>query len=190
MVFPIVSTPIRKNDKSTKSARANIPTRPTSFLSAAFFGLICLSACSTQEDASAQLNRKTGFESNNQSNNQPNNQSNESLKNEGGSASAGQAIFERANCAMCHPGGNNTMAPGHPVKGPEFARKYAEDSLLESIIRKGFPEVGMPAFSKEQIDDKEMKELIAYVRTLTAPIKLPHQTSPRTTNSPAVKSTK
>ena len=176
MVFPIVSTHIRKSDKSTKSVRQNSSTHSACFLSTAVFSLICSSACGAQEDASAQLNPKSDT------------QSNKKLKVEGGSPNAGREIFERSNCAMCHPGGNNTMAPTHPIKGPDFAHKYAEDAVLESTIRKGFPDVGMPSFNKKQIDDREMKDLIAYVRSLNAPLKVSPQTSPRTTKSHAVKS--
>jgi mono/diheme cytochrome c family protein len=166
MVFPIVSTHIRKNDKLTKSGW---------LLSTALVALSCLSACGTQDDVSAPLNPAAANESA---------ENKKNVKVENGSANAGREIFERSNCAMCHPGGNNTMDPGHPIKGPDFARKYAEDAVLESTIRKGFPDVGMPSYSKKQIDEQEMKNLIAYVRSLTAPSKL----SPQTTKSHAVKS--
>jgi mono/diheme cytochrome c family protein len=168
MVFPIVSTHIRKNDKLTKSA---------CLISTALFALSCLSACSTQDDGSAQLNSASAHESA---------ENNKNVKVQNVSVNAGREIFERSNCAMCHPGGNNTMDPGHPIKGPDFAHKYADDALLEATIRKGFPDVGMPTFSKKQIDEQEMKNLIAYVRGLTAPSKV----TPQTTKSPAGKSTK
>jgi mono/diheme cytochrome c family protein len=165
MVFPIVSTHTRKKDKC--------------LLSTALFALICLSACGTQEDASAQLNSASANES-------TKNEKNKKVEN--GSVNAGREIFERFNCAMCHPAGNNTMDPGHPIKGPDFARKYADDAVLESTIRKGFPDVGMPSFSKKQIDEQEMKNLIAYVRTLTASQQVSPQKSPQTIKNHAVKS--
>ena len=118
-----------------------------------------LNACGAQDDASAQNPKNSAA------------QAPVGAKKEAGTASAGQIVFERANCAMCHPGGNNTMDPSHPIKGLEFAKKFSDDSILETTIRKGFPNVGMPSFSKKMIDDHEMRDLIAYVRTLTPAVK-------------------
>ncbi len=60
------------------------------------------------------------------------------------------------------------MDPSHPIKGAAFAAKYNRDELLEMTIRKGFPEIGMPGFNRASINDAQMKDLIAYVRSLTA----------------------
>jgi mono/diheme cytochrome c family protein len=90
-----------------------------------------------------------------------------------GDASKGSVVFVKNNCSVCHPGGENTMEPGHPIKGKAFSQKYQDDLILENTIRKGFPEYGMPKFSKAQISDLEMKNLIAYVRSLSAVSKNP-----------------
>ena len=174
MVFPIVSAHIRKNNKSTKYRRPHIAAPSACNLSTALFSLLCLCACSAQEGASAQSNQTSAS---------PSKKNLKILKDASSSLDAGREIFERANCAMCHPGGNNTMAPKHPIKGPNFVHKYSEDALLESTIRKGFPDMGMPSFSKKQIDDREMKDLIAYVRSLNAPLNL----SPHVPKSSALK---
>jgi mono/diheme cytochrome c family protein len=81
----------------------------------------------------------------------------------------GKRIFERANCVACHAGGGNMMDPGHPIKGSAFAAKYNKDEVLEMTIRKGFPEFGMPSVGSSQVNALEMKDLIAYVRSLDAP---------------------
>jgi cytochrome c6 len=81
----------------------------------------------------------------------------------------GKRIFERASCIVCHAGGGNMMDPGHPIKGAAFAAKYSHDQVLEATIRKGFPEAGMPSQGLSQISAVDMKDLIAYVRSFTAP---------------------
>ena len=84
-----------------------------------------------------------------------------------GDAVKGQAVFTKNSCVMCHPGGENTMEPDHPIKGMAFLAKYKDDAVLESTIRRGFARDGMPSFSKTAINDPDMKDLIAYVRSLS-----------------------
>ncbi|HEY9717941.1 MAG TPA: cytochrome c [Trichormus sp.] len=79
----------------------------------------------------------------------------------------GHKVFQRETCEGCHPGGDNTLDPGHPIKGDKFQAKYKDDALLDQVIRHGFPDSGMPQFSKTEINEKEMKQLIAYIRSLT-----------------------
>lgn len=79
----------------------------------------------------------------------------------------GEKVFKKAYCAGCHAGGNNAMMPDKPIKGKAFTEKYKDDAILEQIIRKGFPEEGMPAFGKDQIPESQMKDLILYIRSLT-----------------------
>lgn len=86
-----------------------------------------------------------------------------------GDAAKGQVLFTKNSCVTCHAGGANTMDPDHPIKGAAFQQKYKDDQVLESTIRKGFPQYGMPSFTKTMINDHDMKDLIAYVRTLSAP---------------------
>jgi len=79
----------------------------------------------------------------------------------------GKRVFERSNCSGCHPGGNNSLMPSKPIKGSKFQEKYKDDSLIEQVVRHGFPSAGMPPFSKAIISQKDMKDLVAYVRSLT-----------------------
>lgn len=83
------------------------------------------------------------------------------------SVARGKVLFEKATCAGCHPGGNNMLFPTRPIKGPEFQAKYKTDQQLADTIRVGFRESGMPSFPKEKISDKDLKDLISYVRSLT-----------------------
>ena len=84
-----------------------------------------------------------------------------------GDAAKGQLVFQKSTCVMCHPGGENTMEPAHPIKGKAFQAKYQDDKVLEATIRQGFQREGMPSFSKTAINDSDMADLIAYVRSLS-----------------------
>lgn len=79
----------------------------------------------------------------------------------------GQKVFRRSTCEGCHPNGANLLNPGRPIKGAKFAKRYKDDYVLEQVIRHGFPSAGMPKFPKHVINEKEMKALIAYIRSLT-----------------------
>ena len=68
---------------------------------------------------------------------------------------------------MCHPGGNNALEPTKPLRGATFVKKYPNDELIAKRIREGSPNGTMPSFYKDQINDKELVDLIAYVRSLT-----------------------
>lgn len=80
----------------------------------------------------------------------------------------GEKVFKKAYCEGCHAGGYNAMRPDKPIKGNAFLQKYKDDQLLESTIRKGFPDEGMPAFGKDQISESQMKDLILYIRSLSS----------------------
>jgi len=79
----------------------------------------------------------------------------------------GKKLFERLTCAGCHPNGENTLHPYRPLKGSGFLSRYKEDKQIELLIRTGVARAGMPAFSKIQISDNDMKDLISFVRSLT-----------------------
>lgn len=79
----------------------------------------------------------------------------------------GSAIFERATCAGCHPAGGNSLHPSHPLKGKAFRTRYRDEAAIERVIRKGVPNTGMPGFGKDQINDKDMRDLLAYLKSLT-----------------------
>jgi mono/diheme cytochrome c family protein len=80
----------------------------------------------------------------------------------------GERIFKKAYCIGCHAGGGNALMPDKPIKGKAFSDRYVQDSLLEQTIRKGFPASGMPEFGKDQISERQMKDLILYIRSFSA----------------------
>lgn len=82
------------------------------------------------------------------------------------SVDRGREIFQRATCAGCHPGGDNSSDPTKPLKGAEFVRKYPDDKSIENRVRSGAPN-GMPSFDKSEITDDELEDLISYIRSLT-----------------------
>jgi len=83
----------------------------------------------------------------------------------------GKQIFERSTCQTCHPAGDNTLHPSKPLKGPAFAAKYKDDGAIAKVVRQGVPNTGMPPFSKVQVSDRDLKLVIAYIRSLTPPTK-------------------
>ncbi|MCC7529123.1 MAG: cytochrome c [Candidatus Melainabacteria bacterium] len=83
------------------------------------------------------------------------------------SVTHGKKLFERLTCAGCHPDGLNTLHPYRPIKGPGFLVRFKEDGKIERLIRTGVPRAGMPSFSKAQLGEEDMKDLIAYIRSLT-----------------------
>ena len=84
----------------------------------------------------------------------------------------GKQLFERTTCQSCHPGGENTLHPSKPLKGPSFAAKYKDDAAIAKVIRQGVPNTGMPPFSKLQMSDRDLKLVIAYIRSLTPQTKV------------------
>lgn len=79
----------------------------------------------------------------------------------------GKILFEKLTCAGCHPNGENSLHPYRPLKGPGFLSRYKDDNQIERLIRTGVARAGMPSFGKAQVNDKDMKDLIAYIRSLT-----------------------
>jgi mono/diheme cytochrome c family protein len=81
---------------------------------------------------------------------------------------------------MCHSHGDNSMVPDKPIHGANFLKKYPTDEMIAQRIREGSPNGIMPAFYKDQINDRELVDLIAYVRSLT-PSSQPKQPSKQPT---------
>lgn len=79
----------------------------------------------------------------------------------------GKKLFERLTCVGCHPNGENSLHPYRPLKGPGFRARYKEDGQIEKLIRSGVAKAGMPAFNKTQVNDRDMKDLIAFIRSMT-----------------------
>jgi mono/diheme cytochrome c family protein len=83
------------------------------------------------------------------------------------SITAGKLVFHRASCAMCHPGGGNVVNPNKPLKGAAFAQKYKSDQELQRVIRQGVKNTSMPPFDKQTLNDADLLNLIAYIRSFT-----------------------
>lgn len=79
----------------------------------------------------------------------------------------GQHVFESNTCVDCHVGGGNAVKPSKPIKGEAFAKKYKDDAKIEKVIREGIPGTTMLGTSKEVISDTNLKDLVAYIRSLT-----------------------
>ncbi len=77
---------------------------------------------------------------------------------------AGKRHFE-ARCAACHGADGKGGERGPDIISTENSRRRSASDLSE-LIRKGIPAAGMPAF---QLPEREMLELIAFVRSLSAP---------------------
>lgn len=77
-------------------------------------------------------------------------------------AAAGRKQFD-SRCASCHGGDGNGGE-----HGPAIVRRIAarDNQQLAELIHNGFPSSGMPAFA---LPDREIGELIAYLRTLRPP---------------------
>jgi alcohol dehydrogenase (cytochrome c) len=73
----------------------------------------------------------------------------------------GRAAFERT-CARCHgaDGQGGEMGPGIATRIPLHT-----DQELAALVRDGLPAKGMPAF---RFADEELRQLVAFVRTLPA----------------------
>lgn len=84
-----------------------------------------------------------------------------------GDPKKGQSIFESLTCVDCHKGGGNSVRPSRPLKGESFLKRYPKDSKIEKVIRSGVAGASMPSFGTDVISDEQMKDLIAYIRSLT-----------------------
>lgn len=78
-------------------------------------------------------------------------------------ARAGGRLFA-ANCAACHPGGANVVAPELPLKG---AKQLASLDTFVSFIRNPAMPDGkpgaMPPFPADQVSDKDAGDLYQYI---------------------------
>lgn len=76
-------------------------------------------------------------------------------------AVAGKQVFDSL-CNACHPGGGTGLGPR--LFGDDFNKRFANDDTLADVIRKG---VGsMPGFGRERVNDRQLAEMIAYIRSL------------------------
>src|SRR4051812_14838037 len=78
---------------------------------------------------------------------------------------AGMAGF-RQRCADCHG------TDAHGVRGPDITGIWAAgrtDQGLFNTIRQGIASTEMPAFAAPRTPDREIWQMLAYLRTLAAP---------------------
>ncbi|MCA9471890.1 MAG: c-type cytochrome [Nitrospirales bacterium] len=85
-----------------------------------------------------------------------------------GSAAKGQAVYDRY-CTNCHgPQGKGDGPIGQALVPPAanltIIGKKSDDEILETI-RKGRPGTAMPSW-KNDLSDKEIHDILAYLRTL------------------------
>lgn len=76
----------------------------------------------------------------------------------------GEQIFYRS-CNTCHPSGKKGMGPRLDMVNEH----YPEDAQLATLLRKG--KGMMPPLAPEDINEEELKNIIAYVRTLSTNLK-------------------
>jgi putative heme-binding domain-containing protein len=78
---------------------------------------------------------------------------------------AGMGEF-RGRCADCHG------TDGRGVRGPDITQVWSTgrtDRGLFDTIRKGVPNTEMPSFQPPRTSDKDIWQILAYLRTLAAP---------------------
>jgi putative heme-binding domain-containing protein len=82
-----------------------------------------------------------------------------------GAIRAGMGGF-RQRCADCHG------TDAHGVRGPDITQVWASgrtDRGLFTTIRQGVPNTEMPSFIAPRTSDREIWQMLAYLRTLAAP---------------------
>lgn len=79
----------------------------------------------------------------------------------------GKQIFTAQTCGMCHVNGGNMICPDKPLKGIGFEKKYPKDSMIADVIRRGVQGTSMDSFGKDKLPDSDLKDVIAYIRSLT-----------------------
>lgn len=86
-----------------------------------------------------------------------------------GDSKRGKQIFQDIGCAICHTDGGNNLNPERPLKGPLFLKRYppGDDSGIAKVIRSGNQKKGMPDFGKDKLGDKDLLDLMAYIRSLS-----------------------
>jgi len=79
---------------------------------------------------------------------------------------AGMGVF-RQRCADCHG------TDGRGVRGPDITLVWSSGRTTQGLfatIRGGVPNTEMPAFAAPRTSDREIWQMLAYLRTLAAPV--------------------
>jgi len=72
----------------------------------------------------------------------------------------GEGLY-RSKCYGCH---TPQAHLGPDFANADFKTRYAEDAALIAVIRAG--RAPMPAFTEQMLDEQELADIIAYLRTL------------------------
>ena len=78
----------------------------------------------------------------------------------GGNVAAGLTAFKSAGCSGCHQG----LGKAAGGTGPKLAGTGRDDTYITTIIRNG--KGAMPAHAQDEVSDAQIKDLIAYIRSL------------------------
>ncbi len=73
----------------------------------------------------------------------------------------GEALY-RSKCYGCHAP-EAGVGPTHNTV--DFALRYSSDEAIALVVRSG--RQPMPAFTEAMLDDQELADIIAYIRTLS-----------------------
>jgi mono/diheme cytochrome c family protein len=87
---------------------------------------------------------------------------------------ASQVVFA-TQCHTCHSNANAGIGPA--LHGSAFASRYPDDATLVGVIRQG--KGGMPAFPPAQLNDPDLANVVAYLRSLGT-----SEPAPETTSTP------
>ena len=93
-----------------------------------------------------------------------------------GNPALGKKIFS-VKCVPCHKadGSGGVKLTGNPTPNWRDAKRMADpkhdDAYLRDCITNGKPKSGMPTWSKQGVKPADIENLIAYIRTFSAPKK-------------------
>jgi len=91
-----------------------------------------------------------------------------------GNAALGKKIFA-VKCVACHKpnGSGGVKITGNPTPDWRDAKRMNDgkhdDAYLRDCITNGKPKSGMPTWSKQGVKPADIENLIAYIRTFSAP---------------------
>lgn len=80
-----------------------------------------------------------------------------------GDPARGEALY-RSKCYGCHTA---EAGVGPAQNTADFKVRYADDETIVFVVRAG--RQPMPAFSEQMLDEQQLADIIAYLRSLPAP---------------------
>ncbi len=82
------------------------------------------------------------------------------IQSSAGDPTRGETLY-RSKCYGCHTPQANL---GPDFASADFKTRYADDAALIAILRAG--RAPMPAFTEQMLDEQDLADIIAYLRTL------------------------